>query len=65
MLKFITDNAGTIATALILTGIVTAIILKLVHNKKHGKSAGCGCGCSNCPKASSCSSKPSDDAGEE
>ena len=45
---------GTAFVGLILAGIVTAIIVKLVKDKRRGKScAGCPCGCADgkCPGA--------------
>jgi len=40
---------GTIAVALVLLGIVTAIILKIRHDRKKsgcvGVCSGCSCGC--------------------
>jgi hypothetical protein len=36
---------GTILTVVVLTGIVTAVILKIVRDRRKGKCAGCSCGC--------------------
>lgn len=48
MLTFIKANIGTIIVALIVAAIVCAIIVKLVKDKKRGKST-CGCDdCCNC-----------------
>jgi len=38
---------GTILTALVLLGIVAAIILKIRRDRRKGKCAGCSCGCAN------------------
>jgi len=38
---------GTILTVLVLAGIVTAIILKIVMDKRKGKCAGCSCCCAS------------------
>jgi hypothetical protein len=38
---------GTIITGLVLLGIVTAIIVKVVRDKRKNKCAGCPCECSN------------------
>ena len=51
MLDFFVNNGGTILTAMVVIGIVAAIITKLILNKQRGNSSGCGCGCENCPKA--------------
>lgn len=49
MLTFIKANIGTIIVVLIVAAAVCAIIVKLVKDKKRGKST-CGCGgdCCNC-----------------
>lgn len=47
MLGFITENIGTIVVLLAVTGIVAAIVIKMIKDKKKGKSA-CGCDCSKC-----------------
>ena len=43
------NNLGTIVVALVLLGIVTAIIVKLLRDRRKNKSAGacagCSCGC--------------------
>ncbi len=39
---------GTFIVGLILLVIVGAIVLKMVKDKKNGKSIQCGCGCSHC-----------------
>ncbi|MBO7486111.1 MAG: FeoB-associated Cys-rich membrane protein [Spirochaetaceae bacterium] len=39
---------GTLIVALILAGLVCAVIVKMVRNKKNGK------GCSSCPSCSMC-----------
>jgi hypothetical protein len=43
------DNIGTILTALVLLVIVTAVIIKIYRDKKKNNSegvcAGCPCGC--------------------
>ena len=41
------DNMGTIAVALVLLVIVTAVILKIRKDKKANKCAGCPCGCAD------------------
>lgn len=53
MLEFIHNNIATIAVSALLFGVVVAIIVRLVKNKKQGKSS-CGCGCSNCAMSGIC-----------
>ena len=55
-------NAGTILVGVVLLIIVGGIVLKLVREKKQGKSS-CGCGCDCCPNAGACHS-PSDTPGK-
>ena len=47
-------SPSTIVISLILAAIVAAIIVKLVRDKKHGKSIGCGCDCASCPSGGAC-----------
>ncbi len=53
MLEFIQNNIATIAISALLLGVVVAIVVRLVKNKKQGKSS-CGCGCSNCAMSDIC-----------
>lgn len=46
-------NTGTIITGIILFSIILLILLKLIKDKKSGKSS-CGCGCEHCANASHC-----------
>ncbi|MDI9505790.1 MAG: FeoB-associated Cys-rich membrane protein [Clostridiales bacterium] len=52
MLRWVSENLGTMLVALMLAGIVTAIVVKLRKDKKQGKSICSGnCGmCGSCPK---------------
>lgn len=57
MLTVILEYLPTVIIALVLIGIVAAIIAGMVRDKKKGKSCGCGCGCSGCsgcPMSESC-----------
>lgn len=47
---------STVIIGLALAVIVAGIIVKMVKNKKAGKSS-CGCGCSNCPMSEACHKK--------
>lgn len=53
MLNWIANNMATILISLGLLIIVFAIIVKLVKDKKKGKSS-CGCNCAHCAMAGSC-----------
>jgi hypothetical protein len=44
---FISNNIGTILTALVLLVIVTAVTIKICRDKKKGGCAGCPCGCAD------------------
>lgn len=56
MLPFITQHGGEIVVCLVLLLIVTAIILRMVKNRRAGKG-GCGCNCGGCPNAGACHPK--------
>ncbi len=60
MIEFITNNLATIAISILLLGVVVAIIVRLVKNKKQGKSS-CGCGCSNCAMSGICHGEQSEE----
>ena len=47
MLDFIVDNLGTILITVVLVTILAAIVVKLVREKRKGKSS-CGGNCSHC-----------------
>lgn len=53
MLAFIAENIATIIICVALAGVVAAIIINMVKNKKKGKSS-CGCGCKDCPNSGNC-----------
>lgn len=53
MLGFIYENLATIVICILLIGIVSAIVTKLVKDKKKGKSP-CGCNCGSCAMSGSC-----------
>ena len=53
MFQGIIDNAGTIAVALVLSGIIASIIVKMIRDRKQGRSS-CGCSCGCCPMSGSC-----------
>ncbi|MDE6722947.1 MAG: FeoB-associated Cys-rich membrane protein [Eubacterium sp.] len=56
MFAFLTENLSTIIIAVIVIGILAAIIVKMIKDKKKGKSS-CGCGCENCAASEICHKK--------
>ena len=53
MLDFIVDNLGTILITVVLVTILAAIVVKLVRDKRKGKSS-CGGNCAHCALGCSC-----------
>lgn len=53
MFTWITENLATILISAGLLLIVVLIIVKLVRDKKKGKSS-CGCNCAHCAMSGSC-----------
>lgn len=53
MPSFITENLSTIIVGIIVFSIFTAVVIKLIVDKKKKKST-CGCACSGCPGSQSC-----------
>lgn len=53
MFQWIADNIATIAICIALALIVSGCIIKLVSDKRKGRSA-CGCNCAHCSMAGSC-----------
>lgn len=58
MIQFFRENLSTIIITASLAGVVALIIIKMVRDKKKGKS-GCGSCCSGCPSSSFCHSESS------
>ncbi len=56
MLAWLNENIGTIIVSLILIGVVTTIIVRMVKDKKSGKGY-CGCGCEHCAMHGKCHTK--------
>ena len=56
MLDFFVNNWGTLLAGVIVLAVVILVIVKLIRDKKKGKSS-CGCGCSNCAMAGKCHGK--------
>ena len=53
MLDWIIQNLANIVICLVLILAVTLAVVKLVRDKKAGRSS-CGCGCSACALRGSC-----------
>ena len=53
MFAWIMENIATIIISTVLLIAVAAIIVRMVRNKKKGKSS-CGCGCAGCAMNGSC-----------
>ncbi len=56
MLNWLAANAASIIVSIILAVLVIAIIVKLIRDKRNGKSS-CGCGCTNCAMQGTCHDK--------
>lgn len=56
MLSWIGENSGTILVGLILVAVIAGILVRMIRNRKKGKSS-CGCGCASCPMGDACSKK--------
>lgn len=53
MLDWIVANLGTIVVLLAVIAVVTGVTVKMIKDKKQGKSS-CGCSCGNCPMSGKC-----------
>ena len=53
MLAWLGENIATIIICAVLIAVVAAIIVRMVKNKKKGKSL-CGGNCGHCPMGGSC-----------
>lgn len=56
MMTWLAANAATIIISLILAGVVVAVIVKMIRDKKNGKNS-CGCGCADCAMKDTCHSE--------
>ena len=56
MFEWIGKNIGTILIAAVLAALVALIIVKLVSDRKKGRSS-CGCGCEACALHDTCHAK--------
>ncbi len=46
-INFLAENLGTILVFFAVAAIVSLLVLKLIKDKRSGRS-GCSCGCSSC-----------------
>ncbi len=53
MISWLVSNLATILISLGLAALVAGIVVKMVRDKKRGKSS-CGCGCQNCAMKGTC-----------
>lgn len=56
MIGFIVDNLATILISAVIFGLFIGIIVKLVRDRRKGKSS-CGCDCGHCSLSGSCHRK--------
>lgn len=56
MLNWLSQNLPTILVALVVLAVCTLIVVKMIRDKKKGKSS-CGCGCSGCAMKELCHSQ--------
>ena len=56
MLQWLSMNWQTVLVASVLGSIVAVIIIKMIKDKKAGRS-GCGCGCDGCALSDQCKGK--------
>ena len=52
-MTYLMQNLGTIVISAVLFAIVVLIVLRLMKNKKAGKSS-CGCNCAHCALHGTC-----------
>ena len=57
MIAWLTENLATIVVAAVVFAVLALVVVKMIRDKKRGKSA-CSCGCGSCPHASACHSSP-------
>lgn len=52
-MNWILENWGTLLVGGVVLAVVLAIVLRLIRNKKEGKTS-CGCGCEGCALRDKC-----------
>lgn len=55
-MQWVQNNIGNLIVCSILLVVMGAIIVRMVKNKKEGKTS-CGCGCGSCAISDSCHAK--------
>lgn len=53
MIRWLIQNLSTLIVLAVVIAVVSVIIVKLLKDKKAGKSS-CGCHCSDCPMSGKC-----------
>ena len=53
MLSWLAQNLATILICLFLAAVIAAILVKLVNDRKKGKTS-CGCDCAHCSMSGAC-----------
>lgn len=53
MFLWLAENAATIVVAAIVAAVLAVIIVKMIRDKKQGKTS-CSCGCGGCPMRDTC-----------
>ncbi len=53
MLEWLGSNYPTLIICAALAAVIALIVVKMVKDRKKGKSA-CGCSCTSCPMGGSC-----------
>ena len=56
MIAWLSQNAGTLAVAVIVLAVIGIAVWRVIANKRAGKSS-CGCGCSGCAMKDQCHKK--------
>ena len=52
-MKWLIENWTTLLVIAAIAALVALIIVKMVRDRRAGKSS-CGCGCASCPMSGSC-----------
>jgi len=55
MLSVFSENIGSIAVLAVLLTVLALVAVKIIRDKKRGKSS-CGASCANCPMSGKCHS---------
>ena len=55
-MKWIIDNCVSLVVLAVVAAVVALIVIKMIRDKKQGKSS-CSCGCGGCAMKDSCHAK--------